>query len=159
MYFINTIVAVLGLAASTFAAPTEPLVPRQGYISTCNKTYTVVSGDTCLVIINKQGNTFTLDQFYSWNPQVSSSCSNLYPGEAVCVGVSTTPPPPTGCAAPTQPGTAANCRTCYTVAPGDTCLSITQPRGVSLTDFYAWNPSVNAGCTNLQPGYNYCVGV
>ncbi|OTA73850.1 carbohydrate-binding module family 50 protein, partial [Hypoxylon sp. CO27-5] len=60
---------------------------------------------------------------------------------------------------PTQSGIAPNCRSCYTVVSGDTCLSITQPRGVSLADFYAWNPSVNSGCTNLQPGYNYCVGV
>ncbi|OTA57722.1 carbohydrate-binding module family 50 protein [Hypoxylon sp. EC38] len=158
MYFINTIVATLAFAASTLAVPTELLMPRQGYISTCSATYTVVSGDTCLGIINKLGNTITLDQFYTWNPQVSSGCGNLYPGEQVCVGV-TTPPPPTGCPAPTQSGIAPNCRSCYTVVSGDTCLSITQPRGVSLANFYAWNPSVNSGCTNLQPGYNYCVGV
>ncbi|KAI1410852.1 carbohydrate-binding module family 50 protein [Hypoxylon sp. FL1857] len=156
MYFINTIVAALAFAATTFAAPTENLMPRQGYVSTCTATYTVVSGDTCLGIVNKQGNTFTLDQFYSWNPEVSSSCSNLFPGEVVCVGVAAAP---TGCAAPTQPGIAANCKSCYTVVSGDTCLSITQPRGVSLGDFYAWNPSVNSACSNLQPGYNYCVGV
>ncbi|KAI0838893.1 carbohydrate-binding module family 50 protein [Hypoxylon sp. FL0890] len=155
MYFINTIVAALALAANTFAAPTELLMPRQGYISTCDATYTVVSGDTCIAIINKEGNTFTLAQFYSWNPQVNSGCTNLYPGELVCVGVATT----TGCPAPTEPGIAANCDSCYTVVSGDTCLSITQPRGISLSDFYAWNPSINSGCTNLQPGYNYCVGV
>ncbi|KAI1136948.1 carbohydrate-binding module family 50 protein [Hypoxylon sp. FL0543] len=154
MYFTNIIVAALALAAGSLAAPTELLMPRQGYISTCNKTYTVVSGDTCNAILAKQGNTFTLAQFYSWNPEVNAACTNLQPGEQVCVGVAST-----GCAAPTAPGIAANCASCYTVVPGDTCLTITQPRGVSLASFYAWNPAVNSACSNLMPGYNYCVGV
>lgn len=104
----------------------------------------------------------SLPQSYAWNPQISSTCNNLYPGEQVCVGVTaTTPPPPPagGCPAPVLSGLATNCDDCYKVVEGDSCWAVTQTHGVTLADFLSWNPSVNAACTNLQVGYNYCVGV
>ncbi|XDG10377.1 hypothetical protein ABKA04_009992 [Annulohypoxylon sp. FPYF3050] len=161
MFAITTFVAALALAANqAFAAPTElsPLVARQGYVSDCTSTYSVVSGDTCNVIIDKFNDTFTLANFYSWNPQVASDCHNLYPGEVVCVGLGSSSEPP-ACPAPVQPGLVSNCDACYLVVEGDTCYAVTQAKGISLADFLLWNPSVNAACTNLQLGYNYCVGV
>ncbi|KAI1214141.1 carbohydrate-binding module family 50 protein [Annulohypoxylon truncatum] len=160
MLAITTIIAALALAANqVFAAPTQTsqLLARQGYTSDCSKTYSVATGDTCIGIVDKLGDTFTLSQFYTWNPQVASDCHNLFPGEVVCVGVTATAP--TTCPAPTQPGIAANCDACYTVVEGDTCYAVTTAKGISLANFLAWNPSVNAACTNLQLGYNYCVGV
>jgi len=55
-------------------------------------------------------------------------------------------PPPPNKAVPAPGG-----RT-YTVAPGDFCASIAQANGVSIAALIAANPSVNAGCTNLQAG-------
>ncbi|KAI1459302.1 carbohydrate-binding module family 50 protein [Annulohypoxylon moriforme] len=158
MLAITTIVAALALAANqAFAAPTE-LLARQGYVSTCNKVYSVASGDTCNAIVDKLGDTFSLADFYSWNPQVASDCHNLYPGEVVCVGIESGSTQP-ACPAPTQPGLATNCKACYKVVEGDTCYAVANSKGISLANFLAWNPSINAACTNLQLGYNYCVGV
>ncbi|OTB05506.1 carbohydrate-binding module family 50 protein [Hypoxylon sp. CI-4A] len=161
MFFVNTVIAALALAAShVFAAPLEA---RQGYTSNCSATYTVKSGDSCLAIVNQYNGAFSLDDFYSWNPEIASGCYNLYPGEQVCVGVksTTTPPPPptSGCPAPVLSGLAADCDACYKVVEGDSCYAVDAAHGISLADFLAWNPSVDAGCTNLQIGYNYCVGV
>ncbi|KAI2466152.1 carbohydrate-binding module family 50 protein [Annulohypoxylon bovei var. microspora] len=159
MLSITTTIITLALAASqAFAAPTEisQLVARQGYTSNCAATYSVVSGDTCNVIVDKLGDTFTLAQFYSWNPEVASDCHNLYPGETVCVGVQAAAP---SCPVPTEPGTVSNCAACYKVVEGDTCYAVAAAKGITLANFLLWNPSINAACTNLQLGYNYCVGV
>ncbi|KAI5865101.1 carbohydrate-binding module family 50 protein [Durotheca rogersii] len=155
---ITTAVAlVLAAAHSVFAAPVaDVLVARQGYVAQCTEIYTVLAGDRCIDIIAKYGSAFTLQEFYSWNPQVNSACTNLYIGQQVCVGVGTTP---TGCAAPTMPGLAAECTSCYQVVEGDTCWVVVAKTGVTLGNFYSWNPSINADCTNLLLGYNYCVGV
>ncbi|KAI1094883.1 carbohydrate-binding module family 50 protein [Rostrohypoxylon terebratum] len=161
MFAITTFVAALALVANqAFAAPTEMshLVARQGYDSNCTETYSVISGDTCLAIVNKYNGTFSLSDFYSWNPQVASDCHNLYPGEVVCVGLGDATEPP-ACPAPVQPGLVSDCDACYLVVEGDTCYGVTQANGISLADFLLWNPSLDAACTNLQLGYNYCVGV
>jgi LysM repeat protein len=40
----------------------------------------------------------------------------------------------------------------YTVVSGDTCGSIASQSGISSAELLAANPSINEGCTNLQPG-------
>ncbi|KAI0110129.1 carbohydrate-binding module family 50 protein [Daldinia grandis] len=157
MYAITAIISILALAANqVLALPTE-LLPRQGYVDNCKTTYAVVSGDTCNAIISKLGNTFTLDQFYAMNPQVAKDCSNLYPGEQVCVALK--PPTEPVCPAPTPSGIAANCNACYHVVEGDNCWTITQAKHISFDDLRRWNPAIDASCSNLQLGYNYCIGV
>lgn len=90
---------------------------------------------------------------------MASDCHNLYPGEIVCVGVETTPPNPPGCPVPVAPGLVSNCDRCYTVVSGDYCYAVAQKTGITLSQLYLWNPSLTSDCTNLQLGYNYCVGV
>lgn len=48
-----------------------PSPTQSELISTCDAYYFVESGDYCSGIVSKFGN-FTLSQFYSWNPCVSS---------------------------------------------------------------------------------------
>jgi len=60
-------------------------------------------------------------------------------------------PPPPAVPDKAAPAPGAGGRT-YTVAPGDFCASIAQANGVSIQALIAANPSVNAGCTNLQAG-------
>jgi LysM repeat protein len=50
------------------------------------------------------------------------------------------------------------CQT-YTIQSGDTCQSITNSSGISLTQFSSWNPSINSFCTNLIAGQLVCVGL
>lgn len=55
---------------------------------------------------------------------------------------------------PTQDGIAANCDSFYWVDIGDSCWAITQSKGISLTDFYGWNPAVGVSClcsTSARP--------
>jgi len=55
----------------------DPCAPYQ-----CGRTYTVVSGDTCVTIAARLGCSGPENIFYC-NPQVKPDCSNLYPGETL----------------------------------------------------------------------------
>ncbi|KAK7922955.1 hypothetical protein PG985_007026 [Apiospora marii] len=61
-----------------------------------------------------------------------------------------------------MPNTAPNCNKFWTVEKdsGDTCWSITQKFGITLDQFYTWNPDVTDDCaTNFWVGESYCVGI
>ncbi|KAJ5094856.1 hypothetical protein N7456_010717 [Penicillium angulare] len=60
---------------------------------------------------------------------------------------------------PQQTGTAATCDQYHLVVNGDSCSAIESQYGISLTEFLAWNPSLNSDCTNLLVGYYYCVNI
>ncbi|KAK6066642.1 LysM domain-containing protein-like protein 1 [Seiridium cupressi] len=119
----------------------------------------VQSGDYCNKIRDQFNDTWSLDDFYAWNPEVDNVCSNLYPGEVVCVGMNDTSTVPPACPVPVQPGLVSNCAKCYEAVELDNCYNITEAEGISLDDFHLWNPSIDAACTNILLGYNYCVGV
>lgn len=42
---------------------------------------------------------------------------------------------------------------------GDTCYDLAEDNGISLDDFYAWNPAVGSSCAGLDTGYYVCVGI
>ncbi|OAA41492.1 LysM domain-containing protein [Beauveria brongniartii RCEF 3172] len=60
--------------------------------------------------------------------------------------------------APTGDGTVKDCKSWYVVANGDTCQKVVDKYGISLAQFYSWNPSVGSDCRLLQAGYAVCVG-
>ncbi|KAI8946668.1 hypothetical protein F4801DRAFT_52314 [Xylaria longipes] len=154
-------VSVVVFATQAFAAPAAgfELVARQGYIGNCTATYTVQSGDTCNVIRDHFKDVYSLADFYSWNPEVDSFCSNLFPGEVVCVAAGNSTGVPSVCPVPVKPGLISNCDNCYKVISGDSCSAIFSKYDISLTELLAWNPDLNSGCSNLEIGYYYCVGV
>lgn len=45
----------------------------------------------------------------------------------------------------------------YTVFSGDSCASISLANGISLSNFYFLNPTINSTCGNLWTNYAYCV--
>jgi len=61
---------------------TPPPSSGGGQSSGC-QTYTAVSGDYCYLIA--QNNGIDVSSFLSWNPSVSSDCSNLQVGTAYCI--------------------------------------------------------------------------
>lgn len=73
------------------------------------------------------------------------------------VGNSTGAPP--ACPVPVMAGLISNCDDCYKVVSGDSCSAIFDTNNITSAEFHAWNPAINADCTNLEIGYNYCVGV
>ncbi|ESZ90355.1 LysM domain-containing protein [Sclerotinia borealis F-4128] len=152
--------------ATTTAAPSPT---QSGLVSKCNAFYKVVSGDECQAIVDSYG-TFTLADFYSWNPAVGTSCRGLQAGYYVCVGVpgststlasptATTTATSTG-PSPTQTGIISTCTSYYQAVSGDSCEGIANKYGTfTVAQFETWNPAVGSFCSLLIQGYYYCVGV
>ncbi|KAI1198830.1 hypothetical protein F5X97DRAFT_333134 [Nemania serpens] len=153
----QSLLAAVVFAVQAFAVPASrpELVARQGYVSNCAAVYTVKAGDTCDKIRSNYGNVFDLNQFYSWNPEVNSQCTNLAIGEQVCVGVSQG----MVCSPPTTAGIAANCNKCYKVVSGDTCQGVLNANHINLGQLRTWNPAIDQDCTNLLVGFSYCVSI
>lgn len=53
----------------------------------------------------------------------------------------------------------SGCDGFYLVISCDGCWDITPHVGITLDEFYAWNPEVGTLCTGLWPDYYICVGV
>ncbi|KAL5332236.1 hypothetical protein BJX70DRAFT_384756 [Aspergillus crustosus] len=62
-----------------------PTSTQLNMVGQCDSFYLVVSGDGCWDIAAQAR--ITLDDFYLWNPAVGSSCSGLWPGYYVCIGI------------------------------------------------------------------------
>jgi LysM domain len=52
-----------------------------------------------------------------------------------------------------------SCTSFHLVQPGDDCLKIASAKGISLSQFYAWNKGVGSTYEDLLRGYYVCVGV
>lgn len=61
--------------------------------------------------------------------------------------------------APVHTDTVPNCGKYYTVIAGDLCDMVAMKFSITVDHFRALNPSLNAECTNLFLGYDYCVGL
>jgi LysM repeat protein len=60
---------------------------------------------------------------------------------------------------PFQAGMIGNCTKFHLIVSGDTCSSIATAAGISLSDFYTWNPAVGTTCATLFADNNVCIGV
>ncbi|XWW92082.1 hypothetical protein V2A60_000004 [Cordyceps javanica] len=135
--------------------------------------YTIQSGDYCNSILNAQN--LTLTQLMSWNAFISPGCTNLLAGDSLCISqpgvvwngtaipyatatqtavyATTTVHAP----GPIPSGTTKQCGRYYEVKTGDYCQLIALNNTITVTLFGSINPSINSGCTNLIPGFFYCV--
>lgn len=143
--------------------------PHPGTITTCN-CFTLVSGQEmglrpCMDIAEDAR--ITVSQLESWNPWVGTDCdAGVYAGlgfndlRAVCIrdgggssssssssssnsatvtnGPTTTMTSPS---APTQPGIPSGCTKYHTAVAGDGCWDIANAYGITLDQFYQWNPA------------------
>ncbi|KAL2867686.1 uncharacterized protein BJX67DRAFT_352083 [Aspergillus lucknowensis] len=135
--------------------------------------YPVYLGDTCKHI--SEANHIALSQLLEWNTHVNSECTNLFPGDQVCIAepqmLPTTTTPVTATViqprdyatttvAPpghTPRGTTRKCGQYYQMKDGDFCQLIADNFSIDLDLFRAINPAINPECTNLVPGLYYCV--
>ncbi|QRV91840.1 LysM domain protein [Ceratobasidium sp. AG-Ba] len=101
----------------------------------CTKTYSVVSGDTCTSIPQK--NSISSYQLTKLNP--SLNCNGLSIGQSLCIIDST-----------------YNCQPVYTVKSGDSCSNIASANGITTTQLINNNPQLGSTCA-IQPGQNLCV--
>ncbi|WPH04724.1 Hypothetical protein R9X50_00761900 [Acrodontium crateriforme] len=152
--------------ASATTTSSVPNMPTQsGITSDCKSFYDVQAGDTCDDIVNKYG-TFTLNDFYQWNPAISSKCTNLQPGYYVCVGVTGTPtsaPSSTaGIPSPTPSGVISTCTKYATAHSDGSCFYFARNHGISEGQLYAWNSVFGRHgehCDQFKGGENYCIAV
>lgn len=111
--------------------------------SACIFITQVQPGDTCYSIATNKCRT-SLSSLYAANPSLNNgnSCNFLQIGQNIC------------CPLPT-PG---QCSNAYFVQAGDTCFSIANFYGITLSQLYSYNPSLNngAGCSTLQAGQIIC---
>ncbi|RDL39248.1 uncharacterized protein BP5553_03588 [Venustampulla echinocandica] len=161
---------------STTTAPgngiATPTPIQSGMVTNCNKFYLVPAGEGCATIVSKNG--ISLSQFTTWNPAAGSTCAGLWADTYCCVGIigftppTTTSAPPTttapgnGIATPTpyQTGMTTSCKTFHLVVNGDNCDSISRTAGISLAQFYAWNPAAGKDtCAGLWLDTYCCISV
>jgi hypothetical protein len=143
----------------------EPWQP--GMVDNCNKFYFVKSGEGCAAVLKENG--ISLADFVFFNPSVGETCSGMWAETYVCVGAighTATKPPvatptnPAGWPSPIQTPIDQNCNKFYLVSSSSaTCAAIVKSSGISLANFYKWNPSINSECTNLWLSYYVCTGV
>ncbi|KAL2757501.1 carbohydrate-binding module family 50 protein [Sodiomyces alcalophilus JCM 7366] len=144
---------------------TTPTPIRAGMTTDCDTFYFVRPGDGCVDIAIEHG--ISTAQFYEWNPAAGADCQGLWADTYVCVGVIGSTPVPTttstgnGVATPTpiQPGMTTRCNRFHEVVAGDTCETIATPLGISLSNFYSWNPGVGDNCETLWAEYFVCTRV
>ncbi|KAL2820056.1 hypothetical protein BJX63DRAFT_418597 [Aspergillus granulosus] len=156
-----------GTVTSTTTAPT-PTPTQPNMVNGCTEFYQVESNDECGAIASNYD--ISLDDFYTWNPDVGEKCNALWLEYYVCVGgpastststttasttTSTTSPTPT----PTQENISKNCTKFHKVESGDQCGTLASDNDISLDDFYSWNPDVGDECKSLWLGYFVCVGI
>ncbi|EPS28959.1 hypothetical protein POX_f08035 [Penicillium oxalicum] len=72
--------STLAVSVSLHGTRTQELVrPR------CIVHYRVAPGEDCVHILEKHPYSFTLDQLYTWNPEINDSCTNLQVGDVICI--------------------------------------------------------------------------
>jgi LysM repeat protein len=112
----------------------------------CAKKATVVGGDTCDSIAQKNG--ISTDTLRSLNGVINANCNNLGIGQELCVAG--------GGGAAVQSGGGA-CKKTVTVVAGDQCKTIAAANKIDTAKLQSLNKAVNAGCTNLSIGQKLCV--
>ncbi|KAL7902726.1 carbohydrate-binding module family 50 protein [Trichoderma sp. SZMC 28014] len=156
----------VGMQASTLGVSQ----PAQRDQVNC-RLYAVQPNDNCIDISSK--NNITYAQLLSWNPSLSSTCSNLasLKSSSICVSnpkgtfsissntigatdIATTIAP---IPSPTFDQTTSRCAKFYQVSDGDDCSHLTAQFAITLKDFIFLNSGVWQNCTNLELGYYYCV--
>ena len=66
------------------------------------------------------------------NPQIDPVCSNLMPGEELCLAKK-----------------GEDCKKVYQVQPNDSCDEVAEAHGIDLSTLFHNNPQLNKDCTNL----------
>ena len=107
--------------------------PGSAYSGGClsGNFYTVQNGDNCKAI-SMAHSVVTGTLIVIKN--IVKDCSNIFVGQSLCL--------PQTC-------------TTYTVQAGDTCTCIAQAHNLLFPEILAYNPALNAYCTNMAPGRSH----
>ncbi|EPE35580.1 LysM [Glarea lozoyensis ATCC 20868] len=137
--------------------------------SDCSETYLVQSGDTCQSIAALY-NSFTLTQFYYWNPDIGQTCFGLRAYVPVCISTPwyTFVPPVQAdvgtvesaekIPVPVMPSITSNCTTFELAGNGLRVDAIVQQNGITMDGFLSWNAYIDKTNPVAWDGYWVCVG-
>ncbi|KAH7092825.1 hypothetical protein BKA62DRAFT_625907 [Auriculariales sp. MPI-PUGE-AT-0066] len=89
-------------------------------------------------------------QRFDWANQLIAEAQGRAGGGGSPPPTQQAPPPPSG------GGESSGCTTVTPVA-GDSCWAIANAHGLDVGTFLSKNPSIDAGCSNLQIGVAYCI--
>ncbi|EMF12020.1 carbohydrate-binding module family 50 protein [Sphaerulina musiva SO2202] len=132
--------------------------------SDCSEFYTVQSGDTCLSIA-KSFSSFTVTQFYKWNPNVGQTCFGLQAYVPVCINTpwyTFTPPvqpdfgthyTPDQTPVPIMPNIVSTCQEFELIEPGKRVEDLAAENGFEVNQFAEWN----GNSTTAWAAYWACV--
>jgi len=166
------VMLALPMAAAQYIID-PPTTAPEDTIRDCTNWWIATESDTCESLA--EAGFISLEQLYDYNPSLRDGCE-IAIDISYCIeqnfGVpppTTTQPPPSssttlpgnGITTPTpiQNGTNKSCNKFYKVVSGDQCGLISSEHGISLGDFYSWNPAVGEDCRSLIVGYHVCVGI
>lgn len=100
----------------------------------------------CKLIV---GNSYCVEENFGIPRTTTAAASST--AAATTTGISTPQP--------IQTGMVSNCNSFYLVKAGDECADIASSHGISLSNFYAWNPAVGSTCNTLWAATYVCVGL
>ncbi|KAI5248041.1 hypothetical protein E4T42_05775 [Aureobasidium subglaciale] len=153
-YCVATSSATKPTSTSKAASPTCATAPgliQTGVPCGCTKFIQQTTGKYCGDLASSAS--ITLDQFYAWNPAVGTSCQFLAAGNYYCVAAPACVKAP----GPSQSGMPCYCKQFVQQTSGKYCGDLAGDNGITLTQFYAWNPAVGDECQYLVGGDYYCV--
>ncbi|KAH9073113.1 hypothetical protein EDB83DRAFT_2360945 [Lactarius deliciosus] len=105
--------------------------------TSCTRTYTVQVGDICDSI--SAANNVSTYQLAVVNPGINHDCTNLLPGQKLCLGHS-----------------GNDCTTTYVVKANDDCNIVSSAYNINATVLSHNNPQLNADCSNMYIGESLC---
>lgn len=143
--------------------PTTSTAP--GAVASCTAWYSSTPDDTCATILAMFGR-FSQADFVSWNPSLNSACSNLQPSLYYCVAVPGTPSTRTAAYTSTTTATSSaaalptGCTSTWYVGVDESCADIAGANDLSLAEFVALNPQLDASVSRcfVDSGSTVCVG-
>jgi len=104
----------------------------------CSRNGTVEANDTC-DILSARDNVSTFQLANANKNAINSDCSNIFPGEALCLGLQ-----------------GQDCSIVVVVQAGDTCGSIAGAANIPVSTLQTNNPNVLSDCSNIYPGEVLC---
>jgi len=121
-----------------FVVTLAVLVAQSATAAKCERPYTVKEGDICDSI--SAANSVSTYQLAVNNIQkINAQCTNLMPGEELCLGYA-----------------GEDCKTTYVVKPDDTCEGVAGQAGTTITILKMNNPQIDGECSNIYIGEVLC---
>jgi len=126
------------MRVSSFVALVLSSTATSVLAQSCKRWHTVQLGEVCDSIC--QAESVSLYQLAVMNPDINTECTNLMPGQELCLAKQ-----------------GEDCQQVYQVIPNDTCEEVSEAHGIKLETFYLNNPQLDSSCTNLYIDEIVCV--